>query len=118
MAADAGYWDEQQMDDIVVNQHIPVLVAPDEGSRATPKRCLTDPRANWMRALLKSDNGYRRYAKRKQTVDPLYGHTKHNRGFIRFHRRGRVKVGSGFRLLIMTHNLTKAYSHQITAVAA
>ena len=118
VAADAGYWNEQQMDDVVVNQHIPVLVAPDKGSRATPKRWLTDPRANWMRTLLKSEDGHRRYAKRKQTVEPLYGDTKHNRGFIRFHRRGRVKVRTEFRLLMMTHNLTKAYSHQITTLAA
>ena len=77
------------MDDVINTQHIPVLVAPDKGSRATPKRWLTDGRANWMRTVLKSDDGHRRYAKRKQTVEPLYGDTKHNRGFIRFHRRGR-----------------------------
>ena len=118
VAADAGYWNEQQMDDVVNNEHIPVLVAPDKGSRATPKRWLADGRANWMRTVLKSDDGHRRYAKRKQTVEPLYGDTKHNRGFIRFHRRGRVKVRTEFRLLMMTHNLTKAYRHQIAAIAA
>ena len=118
VAADAGYWNEQQMDDVVANQHIPVLVAPDKGSRDAPKRWLTDGRANWMRTVLKSDNGRRRYAKRKQTVDPLYGDTKHNRGFVRFHRRGRMKVRTEFRLLMMTHNLTKVYRHQIAAVGA
>jgi Transposase DDE domain len=118
VAADAGYWNEQQMDDVINNQHIRVLVAPDKGSRATPKRWLTDGRANWMRTVLKSDDGHRRYAKRKQTVEPLYGDTKHNRGFIRFHRRGRVKVRTEFRLLMMTHNLTKAYRHQIATMAA
>jgi hypothetical protein len=75
VAADAGYWNEQQMDDVVANQHIPVLVAPDKGTREEPKRWLNDPRANWMRTVLKSDNGRRRYAKRKQTVEPLYGDT-------------------------------------------
>ena len=118
VAADAGYWNEQQMDDVVNNEHIPVLVAPDKGSRATPKRWLTDGRANWMRTVLKSEDGHRRYAKRKQTVEPLYGDTKHNRGFIRFHRRGRMKVRTEFRLLMMTHNLTKAYRHQIATIAA
>jgi transposase len=118
VAADAGYWNEQQMDDVVNNEHIPVLVAPDKGSCATPKRWLTDGRANWMRTLLKSEGGHRRYAKRKQTVEPLYGDTKHNRGFIRFHRRGRVKVRTEFRLLMMTHNLTKAYRHQIATMGA
>ena len=27
IAADAGYWNEQHMDEIVANKHIPVLVA-------------------------------------------------------------------------------------------
>ena len=118
VAADAGYWNEQQMDDVVNNRHIPVLVAPDKGSRGTPKRWQNEPRANWMRTVLKSDNGRERYAKRKQTVEPLYGDTKHNKGFIRFHRRGRIKVRTEFRLLMMAHNLTKAHRHQIATVAA
>jgi hypothetical protein len=118
VAADAGYWNEQQMDDVLNNRHIPVLVAPDKGSRGTPKRWQNEPRANWMRTVLQSDHGRERYAKRKQTVEPLYGDTKHNKGFIRFHRRGRIKVRTEFRLLVMTHNLTKAYRHQIATMAA
>ncbi|MGZ6692578.1 MAG: transposase [Solirubrobacteraceae bacterium] len=118
VAADAGYWNEQQMDDVVNNQHIPVLVAPDKGSRGTPKRWQNEPRANWMRTVLNSDNGRERYAKRKQTVEPLYGDTKHNKGFIRFHRRGRIKVRTEFRLLMMAHNLTKVHRRQIATVAA
>jgi hypothetical protein len=118
VAADAGYWNEQQMDDVVNNRHIPVLVAPDKASRGTPKRWQNEPRANWMRTVLKSDNCRERYAKRKQTVEPLYGDTKHNKGFIRFHRRGRIKVRTEFRLLMMAHNLTKAHRHHIATVAA
>jgi hypothetical protein len=71
-----------------------------------------------MRTVLKSDHGRERYAKRKQTVEPLYGDTKHNKGFIRFHRRGRIKVRTEFRLLMMTHNLTKAYRHHTATMAA
>jgi transposase len=118
IAADAGYWNEQQMDDVVADRHIPVLVAPDKGSRDTPKRWLNSGRATWMRAVLGSDHGRERYGKRKQTVEPLYGDTKHNRGFIRFHRRGRVKVRTEFRLLMMAHNLTKVHRHQLSAVGA
>ena len=118
VAADAGYWNEQQMDDVVNNRHLPLLVAPDKGSRGTPKRWQNEPRANWMRTVLKSDNGRERYAKRKQTVEPLYGDTKHNKGFIRFHRRGRIKVRTEFRLLMMAHNLTKVHRREIATVAA
>jgi transposase len=118
IAADAGYWNEQQMDEVVADRHIPVLVAPDKGSRDTPKRWLNSGRATWMRAVLGSEHGRERYGKRKQTVEPLYGDTKHNRGFIRFHRRGRVKVRTEFRLLMMAHNLTKIHRHQLAAVGA
>jgi len=118
VAADAGYWNEQQMDEVVADKHIPVLVAPDKGSRGTPKRWLEHPRANWVRTVLASDHGRERYAMRKQTVEPLYGDTKHNKGFTRFHRRGRMKVRTEFRLLMMTHNLTKVYRYQLTTQRA
>jgi hypothetical protein len=32
------------MDEVVANKHIPVLVAPDKGTRGTPKRWLTSGR--------------------------------------------------------------------------
>jgi transposase len=118
VAADAGYWNEQQMDEVVANKHIPVLVAPDKGTRATPKRWLTSGRASWMRTVLATEHGQQRYRKRKQTVEPLFGNTKHNSGVYRFHRRGRTKVRLEWRLLMMTHNLTKAHRHQLAAAAA
>ena len=71
-----------------------------------------------MRTVLKSDHGRERYAKRKQTVELLYGDTKHNKGFIRFHRQGRIKVRTEFRLLMMAHNLTKVYRRRIATVGA
>ena len=36
VAADAGYWNEQHMDEVVANKHIPVLVAPDKAPAAPP----------------------------------------------------------------------------------
>jgi transposase len=118
VAADAGYWNEQHMDEVVANKHIPVLVAPDKGTRGTPKRWLSSARASWMRSVLGSEHGQQRYRKRKQTVEPLFGNTKHNSGVSRFHRRGRTKVRLEWRLLMMTHNLTKAHRHQLAAMGA
>jgi transposase len=118
VAADAGYWNEQHMDEVVANKHIPVLVAPDKGTRGTPKRWLTSGRAAWMRSLLATEHGQQRYSKRKQTVEPLFGNTEHNGGFYRFHRRGRTKVRLEWRLLMMTHNLTKVHRHQLATVGA
>jgi transposase len=118
VAADAGYWNEQHMDAVVAHKHIPVLVAPDKGTRATPKRWLTSGRASWMRSVLGSEHGHQRYRKRKETVEPLFGDTKHNSGVYRFHRRGRTKVRLEWRLLMMTHNLVKVHRHQLAAVGA
>jgi hypothetical protein len=71
-----------------------------------------------MRAVLAADYGHERYRKRKQSVEPLFGNTKHNSGFYRFHRRGRIKVRLEWRLLMMTHNLTKVHRHQLATVGA
>ena len=55
---------------------------------------------------------------RKQTVEPLFGNTKHNSGAHRFHRRGRIKVRLEWRLLMTTHNLRKAHNHQLVLLTA
>jgi Transposase DDE domain len=106
------------MDEVVANKHIPVLVAPDKGTRSTPKRWLSSKRAAWMRSVLGSDHGHDRYRKRKQTVEPLFGNTKHNNGVYRFHRRGRTKVRLEWRLLMMTHNLNKIHRHRLAPIEA
>src|SRR5436190_23089586 len=118
IVADAGYWNEQHMDEIVANKHLQVLVAPDKSSRGTPRKTWTGGRYDWMRAVLGSEEGGERYRKRRQTVEPVFGNTKHNKRVTRFLRRGRVKVRIEWRLQMMTHNLTKLHNHQIAALAA
>ena len=118
IAADAGYWNEQHMDEVTANKRIPVLIPPDKGSHGTPRRGWTGGRYSWMRSLLATEHGRRLYRKRKQTVEPLFGDTEHNRGVYRFHRRGRTAVRTEWRLLMMTHNLTKLHRHGLAAVSA
>jgi Transposase DDE domain len=71
-----------------------------------------------MRAVLATELGEALYRKRKQLIEPVFGHTKHNRRFERFHRRGRSAVRTEWRLILMTHNLTKLHSHQTAAAGA
>jgi hypothetical protein len=71
-----------------------------------------------MRSLLATEHGRRLYRKRAQTVEPLFGDTKHNRGVHRFHRRGRTALRTEWRLLMLTHNLTKLHRHQLAAIGA
>ena len=35
--ADSGYWNEQQMDHVVADEHVQVLIPSDAGKRQTPQ---------------------------------------------------------------------------------
>jgi hypothetical protein len=111
--ADAGYWHHEQMDAVAASG-IQVLIPPDSGKRkrnGTPRRGWQGGRYEWMRRVLATELGERLYRKRSQTVEPMFGHTKHNRGMDRFHRRGRSAARTEWRLITATHNLTKLHSH-------
>ena len=92
VAADAGYWNEQQIDNVVADHHIQVLIPPDAGNRTSPRPGWTGGRYDWMRRVLASEHGREIYRQRKKTIEPIFGHTKHNRGIRHFHRRGRSAV--------------------------
>ena len=115
--ADAQYWNEQHMDEVIANKHIQVLIPPDSGGRAEPRPGWIGGRYSWMRAVLAA-HGKELYRKRMQMIEPVFGHTKHNRTITRFHRRGRTAVRTEWRLLMATHNLTKLHRHQLTAAGA
>ena len=115
--ADAQYWNEQHMDEVIANKHIEVLIPPDSGGRTEPRPGWIGGRYAWMRAVLAA-HGKELYRKRMQMIEPVFGHTKHNRTITRFHRRGRTAVRTEWRLLMATHNLTKLHRHQLTAAGA
>jgi hypothetical protein len=52
------------------------------------------------------------------SIEPVYGHTKHNRKIHRFNCRGRQAVRTEWRLITLTHNLIKLHRHQIATVWA
>jgi transposase len=109
--ADAQYWNEQHMDEVIANKHIEVLIPPDSGGRTEPRPGWIGGRYSWMRAVLAA-HGKQLYRKRMQMIEPVFAHTKHNRTITRFHRRGRTAVRTEWRLLMATHNLTKLVCHE------
>jgi hypothetical protein len=117
VVADAGYWHHEQMDELA-GDGIQVLIPPDSGKRKGTRPGWQGGRYAWMRRVLATELGERLYRKRSQTVEPMFGHTKHNRGMDRFHRRGRSAVRTEWRLITATHNLMKLHSHQLAAAAA
>jgi hypothetical protein len=64
-----------------------------------------------MTAKLNSEDGKARYAKRKETVEPVFGHIKDVRGARRLLRRGLVAGDAEWKLLCGTHNLLKLWRH-------
>jgi hypothetical protein len=116
VVADAGYWHKRQMEKIVANG-TQVLVPPDSDLKEKPRAGWTGGLYDHMRRVLKTELGHAIYRQRKQTIEPVFGHTKHNRRIDRFQRRGRAAALSEWRLIAATHNLGKLHSHR-TAPAA
>jgi DDE family transposase len=58
------------------------------------------------------------YGKRQQIIEPVFGHTKFNRGMDRFHRRGRAAARTEWRLITATHNLLKLWRHTTAPLPA
>jgi transposase len=114
VVADAGYWHHEQMDSLAAGG-IQVLIPPDAGKRKSARPGWQGGRYEWMRRVLATELGERLYRQRSQTVEPMFGHTKHNRGMSRFHRRGRSAARTEWRLITATHNLTKLHSHTLAA---
>jgi len=116
--ADSGYWNEEQMDNVVANEHVQVLIPPDAGKRNTPRPGWHGGRYTSMREVLATDYGGGLYRRRKAMVEPVFAQTKHNRRINQFQRRGRSAALSEWRLITATTNLLKLHKHQIAAAGA
>ena len=71
-----------------------------------------------MTAKLKSEDGKARYAKRKQTVEAVFGQLKEIRGIRRFLCCGLRACQAEGKLLCGTHNLLKLWRHLLTPPVA
>jgi transposase len=110
--ADAGYWHTEQMQRIVADG-MQVLVPPDSGLRESPRPGWEGGYYAFMRRVLHSEHGRALYAKRKYSIEPVFGQIKGNRRIDRFQRRGRAAVRSEWRLITASHNLLKLHNHWI-----
>jgi hypothetical protein len=125
--ADSGYW---SIDNLTTIDGAPELYIPpakhgrqgkprkdgkpSASKRRAPRR---DDRAA-MTAKLKSDDGKARYAKRRETVEPVFGQIKEQQGARRFMRRGMAACQAEWKLLCGTHNLLKLWRHTTTQQVA
>jgi transposase len=115
--ADSGYWTIANLTEI---EGAPELLIPParHGRQGKPRKdgrpsaSRSDGLRAAMTAKLASEDGKARYAKRKQTVEPVFGQIKDVRGARRFQRRGLRACQAEWKLLCGTHNLLKLWRHQ------
>jgi transposase len=75
----------------------------------TPLPTLQTPTRDRMRALLSTPRGRATYARRKSTVEPVFGQIRACRGFRQFSLRGLLKARCEWLLVCATHNLLKLW---------
>jgi hypothetical protein len=113
---DAGYWHTRQIQ-AIEERGVEVLVPPDGTMRDGIRPGWEHGFFDVVRRKLTTDRGRDLYAKRKITVEPVYGQIKHNRHIDQFMRRGRAAAQSEWRLVTGTHNLLKLHNHWIAGTA-
>jgi transposase len=101
VSADSGFYSEANLSDPAL-VGISCYVPPE-------KRVGDSPQAQSMRERLASEEGRALYARRKGTVEPVFGQVKEARGFRRFSVRGLCLVEAEWRLICLTHNLLKLF---------
>jgi len=117
LLADAGYWTIANLTQL---PDAPELLIPParHGRQGKPRKDgkPTASRSDGLRAAmtarLASDDGRACYAKRKETIEPVFGQLKEQQGARRFLRRGLAACEAEWKLLCGTHNLLKLWRHQ------
>jgi transposase len=116
LLADSGYWSIANLTTIPNAPEL--LIWPSKTGRTGKPRKDGKPSASKsdglraaMFATLGSEQGKARYAKRKQTVEPVFGQLKEQQGARRFLRRGLGACDAEWKLLCGTHNLLKLWRH-------
>jgi transposase len=123
LLADSGYWSIANLTEI---PNAPELLIPParHGRQGKPRKdgkpsgSKSDGLRAAMKAKLASEAGKARYAKRRETIEPVFGQIKEHQGARRFLRRGRRACDSEWKLLCGTHNLLKLWRRRATPRAA
>ena len=71
-----------------------------------------------MAAKVRTPAGKALYARRKVSVEPVFGQIKDARGFRRFVLRGLEKLRGAWRLVCLTHNLLTRWRYGSAQSAA
>lgn len=117
VAADSGYFSQDNVEDVIKRQATPYIAKgrqthhPDWKTR----RSKTDPPPDnptpveAMQWRLSTQDGQDFYARRKSTVEPVFGIIKHVMGFRQFLLRGLKKANGEWKLLQCAYNLKRMH---------
>jgi transposase len=124
LSADAGYVSEANLllcEERGVDAYVALgrqqHDAPPEAPPAPVRNSGRWPARTRMREKLRRADGRAAYAKRKQTVEPVFGHIKACRGFRQFLLRGLAAVQGEWALVCTVHNLLRLYQRAAVAAA-
>jgi len=115
VSADAGYFSEHNVRYLTEAGIDPYVATKqrkhsDKSAPAPRGRIAQDATVKQrMARKLSTKKGRTAYAKRKQTVEPVFGQIKEARGFRRFVLRGLEAVRAEWRLICLGHNLLKLF---------
>jgi transposase/IS5 family transposase len=115
LIADTGYFSEHNMKACEAEQIEPLIAVARENHHPNWRERHTEPAplpatatpAETMAHRLKTKDGRKRYALRKQTVEPVFGIIKSVMGFRQFSLRGLDKVRGEWRLVCLAWNLKR-----------
>ncbi|MBL6079862.1 transposase [Belnapia sp. T18] len=93
--------------------HRPYDFRPSPKPKTT--RRVTEPWRVTMLEKLETPDAKTRYARRKQTVEPVFGIIKSALGFTRFHLRGLAKVTSEWTLIALAYNCRRLHNLRLAA---
>jgi len=115
--ADAGYFSEDNVTTLG-EQGMSVLIPPERVRHRQWREHSSPPNSpppkdasvsEWMSYRLKLPENRKRYRRREQSVEPVFGQIKQARGLRQFLLRGLGKVSALWQLECAAHNLLKLY---------
>ena len=115
LLADTGYFSADNVDTCLKAEIEPLIATGREGHHPNWKERFTEPApiaqnasaVDTMRHTQKTQAGKKRYALRKQTVEPVFGIIKSVMKFRQFMLRGLINVGNEWTLVCMAWNLKR-----------
>jgi hypothetical protein len=118
VAADAGYFSEQNTEFVTDRKATPYISIGRQQHHMSWKERLADPGpppkdptpVEAMQWRLRTKAGRAFYGKRKSTVEPVFGIIKHVMGFRQFLLRGLRKVAGEWKLVQCAYNLKRMHT--------